>query len=99
LRELQMRRWSTGALARIFRIRQQRVMAIIALKQLERDAAAAGEPVHHELSEYFEAAWQAFGDVGVGERHVRLLPAYPAWEVRPGRPRWSGGGVTGMLQA
>jgi len=37
--------------------------------------------------------------VGVGERHVRLLPAYPAWEVRPGRPRWSGGGVTGMLQA
>ena len=90
------RRWSTGALAKIFRIRQQRVMAIIALKQHERDSEAVWErqgmsardrEKREMLSDRFQRYWRADQDMGVGERHVRLLPAFPAYEVRA-MPSW-----------
>ena len=85
------RRWSTGALAKIFRIRQQRAMAIIALKQHEADSEAAWQrqgmsikdrEKREMLSDKFQKHWRADQDMGVGERHVRLLPAFPAYEVR-----------------
>lgn len=85
------RRWSTGALAKIFRIRQQRVMAIVALKQHEKDSEALWRQQgmsmrerekREALSDRFQRYWRANEDMGVGERHVRLLPAFPAYEVR-----------------
>ena len=66
-------------------------MAIVALKQHERDSEALwwrermsrDEREQRELlSEKFQRLWRAHETIGVGERHVRLLPAFPAYEVR-----------------
>ncbi len=63
-------------------------MAIIALKQLESEERqerrqSGKRALRSNLHLLMEAEWGAHEDIGVGEKHVRLLPSYPAWEVRP----------------
>ncbi|KAK9845483.1 hypothetical protein WJX81_007603 [Elliptochloris bilobata] len=87
--------WSSGALAKLFRVRQQRVMAIIALKQHEKDSEARWKAEglskreqarHEDVADMMQHYWGAHEDMGVGERHVRLLPAFPAFEVQEVEP-------------
>jgi len=47
-------RWTTAALAQEYRIREQRAMAIIALKTIENEMRAAGEYVDDEVEQMIE---------------------------------------------
>ena len=74
--------WDVPALAERYRIRQQRVMAILALKQIQHDTVKAGQPTYPNLEAAFE---QIHGSehVGSGERHVRVVPTLPNFAVVP----------------
>ena len=74
--------WDVPALAERYRIRQQRVMAILALKQIQHDTVKAGQPTYPHLEAAFE---QIHGSehVGSGERHVRVVPTLPNFAVVP----------------
>ena len=70
-------------------------MAILALQKLEQRFEEAGEPMDHEYQQLMEGGWGCKGDgsdgnlgyfaceevFGSGERHVRLLPKAPHYEV------------------
>ncbi|EFN53015.1 hypothetical protein CHLNCDRAFT_137501 [Chlorella variabilis] len=69
--------WEVPALAEHFRIRQQRVMAIVALKEREHAARQAGIKLHTELAEALEDEFGAHHVVGSGEWHHVVLPSFP----------------------
>ena len=88
-------RVSVLELATLFCVRQQRVMAILALREIEEEERAAGEDMLDELQDVMEGSlidgsedsvWGCNEVRGTGERHVRLLKRYPAYEVHPHRP-------------
>lgn len=81
-----MHRWSVPQIAELFRVRQQRVMAIIALKELEMSKREAGEELFEELHEDMEHVYECYEERGTFERHVVLLPTKPAFEVRSPKP-------------
>ena len=70
-------------------------MAILALQKLEEQWEEAGEPMDYEYQQLMEGGWGCKGDgsdgnlgyfaceevFGSGERHVRLLPKAPHYEV------------------
>ncbi|KAK9829019.1 hypothetical protein WJX72_003438 [[Myrmecia] bisecta] len=63
-------------LAEMFRVRQQRILAIIALKELEEQARAGGEALADDLQEGMEGEGgfcPADEVVGTGERHYKLV--------------------------
>lgn len=74
--------YSPARLAEIFRIREQRAMAIIRLKQLEEnDRIEAGEqdPVAEKASRVMERALQCAQGMGADEKHHVELPSFPAY--------------------
>lgn len=76
-------RYSAGALAKEFRLREQRVMAILALKEQEAAAKAEGKVPEgaEELRELMEdEIWGCREATGAGERHFVNLPSYPAYK-------------------
>lgn len=70
-------------IARLFNVREERVMAIVALQQLEVEKRERGEPLLDDLQAYVDAAVGANEMRGTGERHIRLLPTRPAFEAGP----------------
>lgn len=76
-------------------MRQQRVLAILALQQLDEEREAAGKPMHWDVQQAMEGGWGSQPDGsdlfegrydcnevwGSGERHVRVLPKAPHYEV------------------
>ena len=88
-------RESVQNIAELFRVRQQRVMAIIALAMGEEDCKAKGYPMHEHFRVMMEGDYlvEKEGDfihsgidpcseaVGSGEKHVRILPRAPHYEV------------------
>ena len=58
-------------------------MAIVALQQLEVEKRERGEPLLDGLQAFADAAVGANEMRGTGERHIRLLPTRPAFEVGP----------------
>lgn len=82
-------------IAEVFRIRQQRVMAIIALHMVEQRSKAQGLPMHDHFRLMMEGDYvvdedgdyvhsgidPCFEAVGSGERHVKILPRAPHYEV------------------
>lgn len=77
------RRWSVKNLARLFNVREERVMAIVALQQLDAEARERGDPLWDDLQALADQVVGATEMRGTGERHIRLLPTRPAFEVRP----------------
>ncbi|KAI7835781.1 hypothetical protein COHA_010324 [Chlorella ohadii] len=69
--------WTAEQLAEHFGIRQQRAMAILALKEREHAARAAGVHLHTDLAEAMEIAQGAIESMGARERHHVVLPSYP----------------------
>ena len=67
-------------LAAQYKVRQQRIIAIIALKQMEKRAEAEGKPVEHAREQRVEAITGVV-DVGTGERHVVENRPDPSYEV------------------
>ena len=84
-----MCRFSEKALAKMFRIRQQRVMAIIALKQMEADAEASGFLNAGEEDEFQilmeTEVFDCIESQGVGERHVVTSASFPVQQVSDSR--------------
>lgn len=75
-------RWTAAALAKKWKVREQRVLAILALKELEAEAEANGEHLDWELEKAAEE-WFGPASIGTGERHVRVVPRAPKFEVYP----------------
>ncbi|GAB4821535.1 hypothetical protein N2152v2_008581 [Parachlorella kessleri] len=73
--------YSVENLAVLFRIRQQRVMAILALKQMEAEARAKGVKLQDEVQEIMDTeVHECIEAVGSGERHYAVLPSYPNYK-------------------
>jgi len=72
--------WDVAALASKYRVRQQRVGAILALKRNEEKMVEAGEVLYHDLESGVEAAAGAV-DIGSGERHISDVPTMPRFQV------------------
>lgn len=72
--------WTAEELADHFGIRQQRAMAILALKEREHAARAAGKHLHTSLTEAMEIAHGAIESMGARERHHVVLPSYPNYK-------------------
>lgn len=72
--------WEVPDLAQHFGIRQQRVMAILALKEREQQAREAGQPLYTQLAEFFEDMHDAHETRGSGEKHHVVLPSYPNYK-------------------
>jgi hypothetical protein len=74
-------RWSVPQIAELFRVRQQRVMAVIALKEMEDEARSKGEELAEDVHFAMQEIHGRHERRGHFERHVRLLPTRPAFEV------------------
>ena len=78
------------ALAKMFRIRQQRVLAIIALKQMEADAEASGFLKAGEEDELQilmeEEVYDCIESQGTGERNIVTTASFPEQGVSPPPP-------------
>ena len=57
-------------------------MAIVALQQMDAEARERGDPLFDDLQEMADRMYGATEMRGTGERHIRLLPTKPAFEVR-----------------
>lgn len=85
--------WSVARLAREYRIRQQRVHAILWLKDLEKKMEEEkGEPLDDTISKEFEKAHGSYPRA-VNERHVRVYPSESVDALPEGPDR-----VTALLQ-
>lgn len=74
------KRYTVDALARAFKVRRQRVLAILALKELEAgDPEAGSEEAEAVRRGMEEGVWGCFEPTGSGERHVVTVPSYPAY--------------------
>ena len=58
-------------------------MAIVALQHIEAKARDQGEPLLDELQDTMAGLQGATEMRGTGERHIRLLPTKPIFEVAP----------------
>jgi len=72
--------WTMSALATKYKIREQRVGAIVALKRSEERFVENNETLYHDLETLME---QSYGtvDVGTGERHVTDVPTTPMFQT------------------
>ncbi|CAI5495718.1 unnamed protein product [Closterium sp. Naga37s-1] len=67
--------WSVARLAREYRVRQQRVHAILWLKDLEKKMEEEqGKPLDDSIPKEFEKQHGSY-DKAVGERHVKIYPS------------------------
>lgn len=77
-------RYSVEALAEMFRIRQQRVMAILALQEAEAEALKSDPAnVDNELQQLMDEEVHFCNEgSGSNERHYTVLPSYPNYQVK-----------------
>ena len=76
--------WTAERLAKEYRVRPQRVLAILALRDLRARDATNGRPQHGEYEKAMHAAWGKTNEKGPGEQHFKTIPSYPRFE--PGEP-------------
>ncbi|KAL4439396.1 hypothetical protein ABPG77_008725 [Micractinium sp. CCAP 211/92] len=69
--------WSAERIAEHFKIRTQRALAILALKEREQAARQAGRTLHTELQEAMDELQGAHEVMGSSERHHVVLPSFP----------------------
>ena len=62
-------------------------MAVVALQQIEAEARKQGQPLLDDLQDTMDGLQGATEMRGTGERHIRLLPTKPIFEVSPSRAR------------
>jgi hypothetical protein len=74
--------WDVARLAEQYRIRQQRVMAILALKKIQQRHLRDGKPTFPDLEAAFEEL-HGSEDRGSGERHFHIVPSLPKFQVVP----------------
>ena len=58
-------------------------MAVVALQQIEAAAREQGQPLLDDLQDTMDGLQGATEMRGTGERHIRLLPTKPIFEVSP----------------
>ena len=58
-------------------------MAIVALQHIEAKAREQGQPLLDDLQDTMDGLQGATEMRGTGERHIRLLPTKPIFEVAP----------------
>ena len=58
-------------------------MAVVALQQIEAEAREQGQPLLDDLQDAMDGLQGATEMRGTGERHIRLLPTKPIFEVSP----------------
>ena len=73
-------KYSTENLAKTYAVREQRIMAILALKRREAEWIKAGKELDYDLEARFEAVFGT-SERGAGERHYVDVPTYPSFEV------------------
>ncbi len=56
-------------------------MAVVALQQIEAEAREQGQPLLDDLQDTMDGLQGATEMRGTGERHIRLLPTKPIFEV------------------
>lgn len=79
-------KFDVDALAQLFRVRKQRVMAILALQQMKQDAVERGvKPLDHIQELMEEEVFHCDEAVGSGERHYTILPSYPNYKEMDNR--------------
>ena len=61
-------------------------MAVVALQQIEAEAREQGQPLLDDLQDTMDGLQGATEMRGTGERHIRLLPTKPIFEVSPSLP-------------
>lgn len=74
--------WDVPALAEQYKIRQQRVMAILALKKIQREHETTGKPTFPGLEAAFEEI-HGSEDRGTGEKNHYVVPELPKFQVVP----------------
>ena len=74
-------RWPVEQIAKLFAVRQQRVAAVIALREEETLARARGDELYDALAARMDAMYVCDRLEGTGERHVKLLPTAPRFEA------------------
>ena len=78
-------RYTPARLAQIFRVREQRAMAIIRLKELEKkdstetDGEEQQASIASQAAQVMERALQCTQGIGADERHHVELPSFPAY--------------------
>jgi len=73
------KKYSPATLAEIFRVREQRVLAILRLKAEAEADPVSKEPKAKEIRKLMEHVLQAKKAIGSGERHIVEIPSYPAY--------------------
>lgn len=72
--------YSVDSLAKMYAVREQRIMAILALKRREHERIKQGEELDYELEARFESIFGT-SERGNGERYYVDVPTYPSFEV------------------
>ena len=76
-------KYSSENLAKEYMVREQRIMAILALKRREAEWIKNGKELDYDLEARFEAVFGT-SERGAGERHYVDVPTYPSFEVLTG---------------
>jgi hypothetical protein len=74
-------RWTSFKLAEHFKIREQRAIAILALKDMEKKAEAGGEELFHSAQQIVEEFYGGRSE-GTGEKFHMAVVKYPRFRVR-----------------
>lgn len=80
-------KYDADVIARMFKIRKQRALAILALKELEEKERAAGQPLQDEFADLMDYQIHGYCQevIGSGERHVEIIPSFPNYQERDGQ--------------
>jgi len=70
-----------AALAKHFAVRRERVLAILALNRMEKEAIEEGKPHFADLRELARKAYGPGYPKGNGERHIAFVRTYPKYEL------------------
>lgn len=76
-------KYSSENLAKEYAVREQRILAILALKRREAEWIKNGKALDYDLEARFEAVFGT-SERGAGERHYVDVPTYPSFEVLTG---------------
>ena len=70
-------KWSVEELAKVYKIRQQRVMAILALKEMEAKENLLDDPEANARAKAYDEKYGNYAMTGSGERHYVNIPSFP----------------------
>lgn len=71
--------YTVERLSEVFCIRKQRVMAILHLKELEKQQDTTEDSLGDETAEVMERALKCHAGIGSNEKHHTTLPSFPAY--------------------